>query len=54
MAALKEQFRPTASPVERAVEIAGRVRGLQTDVAAFATEVSARRFYSRTITIDHR
>lgn len=54
IASVKQQFTPGTSPTERPVEIAGRVRGTQPDVAAHATEVSARRFYSRTITIDHR
>lgn len=54
IASAKQQFTPGTSPTERPVEIAGRVRGTQPDVAAHATEVSARRFYSRTITIDHR
>lgn len=54
IARLKDRFRPIESAAERPVDIAGRVRGLQTDVATFATEVSARGFYSRTITIDHR
>lgn len=54
IASVKQQFAPGTSPTERPVEIAGRVRGTEPDVAAHATEISARRFYSRTITIDHR
>lgn len=54
IARLKAQFQPGAAPTERPVEIAGTVRGMPPDIAARAVEVSARRFYSRTITIDHR
>jgi hypothetical protein len=54
IAGAKKQFAPGAAVAERPVEMAGRVRGNPLDVASHAIEVSARRFYSRTITIDHR
>jgi hypothetical protein len=54
IARAKKQFAPGAAVAERPVEMAGRVRGNPRDVASHAIEVSARHFYSRTITIDHR
>ena len=54
IARAKQQFAPGAAVTERPVEMAGRVRGSPKDIASYATEVSARQFYSRTITIDHR
>ncbi len=56
---LGRKSRDLASSAERPITMAGRVRGmqdplnsLQPDVAAYADEISAGTFYSRTITIE--
>lgn len=56
---LGRKSRDLAGPAERPITMAGRVRGmqdplssLQPDVAAYADEISAGTFYSRTITIE--
>lgn len=56
---LGRKSRDLASSAERPITMAGRVRGmrdpldsLQPDVAAYAEEISAGTFYSRTITIE--
>jgi len=46
------EIRPSATPGERPVRIAGNVRG--EDVGDFAVEISAQNFYSKTFTIEHQ
>jgi hypothetical protein len=43
-----------ARAVERPLSVAGRTRGPSADLLSLALSISARSFYSRTYTIDHR
>ncbi len=56
---LKKQTRKFATLAEKPVAIAGNVRGEEsytdrTDISQLATQIEALRFYSKTITIDHK
>ena len=59
---IKKKHRTYAAVAERPISIAGNVRGTASpsvdidriDVATLATEISTTKFYSKTITIEHK